>query len=198
MLPCCLLCNRRIQQHSRWMLTAPESSVKRATAGVTGNWTKTSGGEHPSTTYYLQVEFQAARSNGAMFNVGAEMMVQDATYTKALEARQLQVAYVVESERNFEAISDLEIKGDAKSFVNRVLAAAAVCFGTVGLALGVASGPAMGCYVGYAPLVVLILAGFVVGQFVIFPLLRAMSKALANITVTPSSSSAANVLGASA
>lgn len=66
------------------MLSAPQSSVKRAIAGVKGNWTKTGGGgEHPTTSYYLQVEFQAVRSNGAAFNVGAEMTVMGETYAKA-------------------------------------------------------------------------------------------------------------------
>jgi len=200
-LPCCLLCNRRIRQHSRWMLSAPQSSVKRAIAGVKGNWTKTGGGgEHPTTSYYLQVEFQAVRSNGAAFNVGAEMTVMGETYAKAVEVRQLQVAYLVDSEHNFEAIQDLEIKGNAKSPFACVMNFVAVCFGGIGLVVGVASGPATGCYIGYAPLGGLILAGFIVGQFVIFPLLRAMNKkfANANITVTPTTSSVAVVLGAPA
>jgi len=198
-LPCCLLCNRRRRQHSQWMLTAPDTVVKRVTAEVKRSWTESSGGgEAPSTTFYLQVVFQALRSDGSVLNVDAEMKVFGTTYDKAAAAKQLQVAYEVNDERSLEAVSDLEYLSNSRSGAACVMCAIPVFFGGIGLLGGAISGPVTGCYLGYAPFVALVLAGVVVGQFVMAPLMRKNKVAFSKISVTPATSSSAIVLGVAA
>lgn len=199
LLHCCCLCTRRSREHARWMLPEPDTAVTRVVARVVGHHKDTGRAPegHMTTTCYVQVHLAAVRSGGATFNVSGQKTVPEKSYDVAAATGQLQVAYPIHDERSFEVVSDLENSTRFTSTTVCLLALPTLCAG-IGLALVASTVPNVGCYEGFAPLIALILAGVLAGQFCIWPLMRCAKAAIVPVTVLPVNASAACVLGAPA
>jgi len=172
------------QRHSRWMLSAPDTAVKRASASVKKSWFLTTGGERSQPTYMVRVEFDAVRKDSTWATVVADVVVLQESFNRASQGT-VEVAYAIGDEQAFEVVGDLETWRDSK-YCNTAMARFVVaCFGLVGLASGVASGPLTQCYYGYAPFFGLLVVGSVCGHVFCWPLARRCRRARHSVEVKP-------------
>jgi len=188
-ISCCVQRRNAQRRHLQWMLSADDSLVKRVRAAVKQSWIVASGAEVGQPMYMLKIEFEAARKDDKWVTIVADVPVLQESFSRARQVGSLEVAYAVGDELCFEVVANLEASERSRhgDFVVTCIVIA-VC-GAVGLAIGAASGPLTGCYLGYVPFFSLLVGSFF-GHCVCWHFAHKFKRTWISIDVQPCSAPA--------
>mmetsp|Transcript_59332 Transcript_59332/g.150582 ORF Transcript_59332/g.150582 Transcript_59332/m.150582 type:complete len:294 (-) Transcript_59332:333-1214(-) len=187
-LPCCMLCNRTQSNQLKHMLSAPPGEVKRTQAVLKRKFITT--GRENSSACRFDVEFQALRQDGKLYIVSGSMTVMSPVYDMYQEGAQVEVAYVYNQESEFVIVEN------AKCLINTGLPKVIVCifctFSTAGVACGLGSIAATGCFLSILSLAFVVGLVSAWGHFLCVKVQRCLDKT--SVTVSPAA--AGQVYGA--